>query len=256
MPIKKLINHMNSKQLIKNAFNKAANLYNNHCHLQFSAGKKLISLLNLQQFNLPRIIDLGCGTGIVTRELASQRNYSDFHAIDMADQFICKAKECLSEYNLKIYESDFDHLYQANNPFDIIFSNMSLHWSPNFQATLHVITQMLSKNGILAFSIPLAGTFHELQTHCAVNDFFEQRFVENLIRLCGLELESANEKFVFQFDNLLEALKSVKAVGANYVNKNNRRLQYNASLRKQLQDSMNTSITLTYHVGYFIAKKV
>lgn len=236
---------------IKQSFNKAAYLYNQHCDLQVMVGKKLVSLLDEIFFS--HIIDLGCGTGLITELLAKKTNYTSFSAIDIADQLLLQAKQVLSPYRINVFEDDFDQLTLTESYFDLIFANMSLHWSHAFQNTLKHLANRLNHQGTLAFSIPLPGTFKELSGQYRINQFMEVEDIKKYITDSNLLLKNIlTEEIIFSFDSLLDALKSIKAVGANFVAMQGK-YRYHSGIKKQLQQP--TPTTLTYHVGYFIIKK-
>ena len=88
------------KKNICQCFNKAANTYDDHSSTQQHAGKKLISLLLNDCRRADRMIDLGCGTGTTTEQLAKRIHYQHFHAIDIADQLLAKTECRLSAYGL------------------------------------------------------------------------------------------------------------------------------------------------------------
>ena len=71
------------KSKIKECFNKAADTYDANCYIQKIAGKKLMSYLSEYVYKPDNILELGCGTGIVTEILANQyNNYNQFYALD------------------------------------------------------------------------------------------------------------------------------------------------------------------------------
>jgi len=236
---------------IKQAFNKAADSYDDYCHLQRQTGKKLVSLVKQHYVNSSRIIDLGCGSGLVTRELAEALNYVDFHAIDFADQLLMKAKKHLSPFKLTIYESDFDSLTEHH--FDIIFSNLSIHWSTNLALTLQKLSASLSKDGILAFSIPLSGSLIELQKF-TIKSFMTESATINLIHQNKYTLlASQTEQIIFEFDTFLQALKSIKGVGANYTDRQTSGLSSHPLMKQMIKS--NEKVSLTYKIGYFIVRR-
>lgn len=243
-----------NKEQIKKSFNKAKHTYDKHCQLQQLIGKHLIKLIKLHSVRfaekLPQIIDLGCGTGIVTEILAQQINYQFFYAVDMANFFVLMAKKRLAYLGIEVYEYDFDQL-PPQPAFDIIFANMSLHWSPSLYATLKVIIHALSTQGILAFSIPLPGTFIELQQHLAVNHFLNSAEIIKHLQTCGGHVQMNHvEKITLQFDSTLSALMSIKNVGANYVHKRNQSGLCGKSFLQQFAHKQ-----LTYVIGYFIVTR-
>jgi malonyl-CoA O-methyltransferase len=152
----------NPKKTIRACFNAASQTYDSHSIIQHQAGANLITLLIPHLASSESIIDIGCGTGLTTERLAKQLPYQSFFAIDIADQLLNTARARLRPYNIQIDERDFHHLTDKNNGFNLIFSNMALHWSPSLAFTLATLKDFLAHNGILTFTVPLASTFIEL----------------------------------------------------------------------------------------------
>lgn len=197
---------------IKRAFNRAHLTYDDHCEVQIAAGTRLLSSLT----GAPQhILDLGCGTGIVTEKLAQQFPKSKIHAIDIANNLLQIARHRLAPYRIHCDERDFNCI-DYDFKFDLIFSNMALHWSKNIISTITKVARHLSSNGLLAFSIPLAGTFHELQSHFAVNSFIDLAILKTQLSQHEFTILCSEQQTITQhFPNTLCALKSIKAVGAN-----------------------------------------
>lgn len=245
---------MKSSQ-VKKAFNKAADRYDASCELQLKTGLTLIDLLKNHCTNSNNIIDVGCGTGIITKELASAFQYKTFYAIDIADQLLAHAKEKLNKFNIHFELADYNDMHDIGMFFDVIYANLSLHWSSNFNNTLTSMHTKLRKNGVLAFSIPLVGTFKEIKNYCAINTFYELALIERHILDAGFNIiHTKTQEINFEFNNVLKALRSIKSVGADYVAEENRDNINIAKLKNFIQ-SNNSSFKLNYHIGYFIVKK-
>lgn len=243
---------MKSSQ-VKKAFNKAANHYDASCELQLKTGLILITLLKNYCANSTNILDVGCGTGIITKELAATFQYDTFYAIDIADQLLDQAKEKLNKFNIYVELADYNDRHDKVL-FDMIYANLSLHWSHNFDNTLSSMHNKLKENGVLAFSIPLMGTFKEIKNYCSINTFHELGFIERRILDAGLNIiHTKTQEISFNFDNALTALKSIKSVGADYVNEENRNISFK-KMRTFIR-SNNGLFKLSYRIGYFIVKK-
>lgn len=235
------------------AFNGAANSYDHECWAQKKSGEILMDLLANYAHHSQRIIDLGCGTGIVTRELYATFPSNTFYAIDMADQLLAKAKLHLNGQNIHLAQCDFNQIEQLACSFDILFSNLALHWSENLGETLKTLTKNMHHDSILACSIPLAHTFHELEPYCSIHSFLTLENMRKLSNACGLTMVDGKTETIFQtFATPKKALASLKATGAHYVG-NKKSQPSSMKALKPLLLSKN-HFSLTYHVGFFILK--
>ncbi len=233
--------------MLKKYFNKAASSYDDNAILQESTGNKLFSLIRENAFSHENIIDIGCGTGLMTKVLATHLTYHTFHALDISENSLSIAKKRLQPFNIQFIESHFD-TFEPNMTFDLIYSNMSLHWSENIFLTIKRLLSLLKKNGKLVFSIPMQGTFIELKPHVRVQQFVEKNTIINQFKV----LHHETENIILTFPSMLTALQSIKKTGANYVSQNFSGLQCNPFLKKLLLNPSHDSTTLTYHIGYFV----
>jgi malonyl-CoA O-methyltransferase len=234
---------------IRDHFNRAAHTYDDYCHLQSYVGERLIQQLKNHLSFADKILDLGCGTGIVTESLAKQISFCEFHATDIAEQLLTKAQQRLP--SAQVYEMDFNALpTQPTHTFDLLFSNMALHWSTHFFTALSQFKKIAKPKHILAFTIPLSGTLLELKTQFAIREFHTAAQIEQFLLQCGYELAyNQQEAIQVAFETPLEALRSIKRIGANYVtHRTHSGLRGKSFLTSQAQQQ------LSYHIGYFIAR--
>ena len=244
---------MSALHKIKNAFNKSKASYDLHSGLQSHVGDQLIQLLLavFHKQNLPRIIDLGCGTGTNTQKLLDKIPVRELHAIDIADDLLKIAQQRLQGKNVHVYAHAFDQPFTVDNAFDIAYSNMALHWSVSFDKTIQSLHSQLNKHGIIVFSVPLTGTLSELQPHFSVNSMAQAAEVTQILNQTGFDvLAEQSEVVTLRFPDTLAALRSLKQVGAN----TSHTVRDNRLSGKSLLRAVNIQ-QLTYNIGYFIARK-
>src|SRR4051794_38490709 len=87
-------------------------------------GAKLIAELNLRGDE--RILDLGCGDGALTAQLAALVPDGEAVGLDGSPGMLAAAKRHAAK-NLRFVHQDINSLEFAE-PFDVIFSNATLHW--------------------------------------------------------------------------------------------------------------------------------
>jgi malonyl-CoA O-methyltransferase len=249
------------KSKIRACFNRAARSYDDHCHLQFRIGKDLINLLSRHMSSFPKLIDVGCGTGKLTKELADALHYDYLVAIDNADAVIEIARSRLSSLAVKVVHADFDDVPLPNKAVDAVFSNMALQWSLNFGATLIELSRILTTQGMLAFSVPIKGTFVELRQ--ASRKFLTiAEITEQLVKLNYKLIETVNTQHTFYFENIFQLLKSIKQVGATHIEKPLVRSLgsrgYLTKLEKYYLESFGKDgrLPLTYSIILIVARKV
>ncbi|MHB2029351.1 MAG: methyltransferase domain-containing protein [Acidimicrobiales bacterium] len=110
-------------------------------------------LVNLiQDVTGPSLIDLGCGDGRLTSQLAERFPDVDAQGIDSSPAMIARARE-FSDSRVRFYVGDIAS-WEARNAYDIIFANASLQWIPDHLRVLSRLTTSLRAGGQLAFQVP------------------------------------------------------------------------------------------------------
>ncbi len=111
-------------------------------------GNKLISELSLK--GTESILDLGCGDGVLTEQLAQSVPQGDVLGIDASIGMIETAKKCKRD-NLQFTQMDINNM-DFLNEFDVIFSNAALHWIKNHNNLLVNSFQALKPGGVILWN--------------------------------------------------------------------------------------------------------
>jgi trans-aconitate methyltransferase len=128
-------------------------LYEKASIFQQEWGNKLISELNLK--GNEDILDLGCGNGLLTANLARLVPNGNVIGVDASEGMIEVAKE-KEENNLKFLLMDLNEI-DLNRQFDFIFSNATLHWIKNHNQLWTKIHKLLNPNGFVRFNFAADG---------------------------------------------------------------------------------------------------
>jgi trans-aconitate 2-methyltransferase len=99
-----------------------------------------------------RVVDLGCGTGELTRLLHDQLKAGSTLGIDSSASMLAKS-EALAGNGLRFAQGNISD-FTADHSFDLIFSNAALHWLPDHEALLRQLTAALAAGGQLAVQVP------------------------------------------------------------------------------------------------------
>ena len=116
-------------------------------------GEKLIDGLELQ--GNESILDLGCGDGALTAQLADRVPGGSVFGIDSSLSMIETARQHRRN-NLSFMVQDINSL-DRENEFDIVFSNAALHWVKDHHRLLKNAHACLRRNGVLRFNFAAAG---------------------------------------------------------------------------------------------------
>jgi trans-aconitate 2-methyltransferase len=103
-----------------------------------------------------RIVDLGCGTGELTRELHEHLMAQETIGIDNSETMLLKSDAFGGEM-LHFERGDIE-AFVADQAFDLIFSNAALQWLPHHHALIRRLASFLTAHGQLAIQMPANDT--------------------------------------------------------------------------------------------------
>lgn len=109
-------------------------------------GESLIPLLAPQANE--NILDLGCGTGDLTNQIASQ--CKSITGIDYSENMINEAKE---KYPALHFQVEDGHNFSVGNDYDAVFSNAALHWMLEPEKPIQCVYNALKPNGRFVFEM-------------------------------------------------------------------------------------------------------
>jgi trans-aconitate 2-methyltransferase len=110
-----------------------------------------------------RVVDLGCGTGKLTRVLHDRLQARETTGIDRSDRMLAAAgapETAGLRFEVGTIEDFVAHAGAARpDPiddagYDLIFSNAALHWVDEHDPLVHALANRLAPTGQLAFQVP------------------------------------------------------------------------------------------------------
>jgi len=119
---------------------------------QIDAGRELIVMAGVREAD--SILDLGCGTGKLTVELARLASKGSIVGIDPSREMLDKAREVSTGMeNIRLMQLAAQAMNFADE-FDLVFSNSALQWIREQEEVIKRIYRSLKKNGRLFFQVP------------------------------------------------------------------------------------------------------
>jgi len=122
-------------------------------------GGRIISELPLRGDE--RILDLGCGDGVLTAELAGRVPNGSVLGIDASEGMIEVAKKNRPR-NLRFQLLDINELASLGEEFDLVFSNATLHWVKDHATLLGNVHNLLNDGGRARFNFAGEGNCSNL----------------------------------------------------------------------------------------------
>jgi trans-aconitate 2-methyltransferase len=99
-----------------------------------------------------RVVDLGCGTGELTRELHRALGARETVGVDASEAMLAKSAPFAGD-GLRFERSSIE-AWGPSDPVDLVFSNAALHWVDDHRALLPRLAATLAPGGQLAVQIP------------------------------------------------------------------------------------------------------
>lgn len=126
--------------------------YSQNSELQYLASKKLLSKYSFRGDEL--VLDIGCGHGRISKEIASLVPNGKVIAIDNSSSMIKHASEQNCE-NLQFILMDAQQLYLPYK-FDLIVATFSLQWISDKKRMFQLIGEHLKEGGETILIMPLS----------------------------------------------------------------------------------------------------
>ncbi len=111
-----------------------------------------LELLARVELDAPAVVvDLGCGTGSITRLMAERWPQARVTGVDSSRQMLDAADT--APPNLHWQQQDIGS-WESDEPADLIYSNAALHWLPGHDRVLPQLLRQLAPAGVLAVQMP------------------------------------------------------------------------------------------------------
>ncbi len=101
------------------------------------------------------IVDLGCGTGALTRQLHDRFHALETVGVDSSPAMLATARERATDGARDLHFAQGDiTAFAPETPFDLVFSNAALHWLPDHPRLFASLTSAVAPHGQLAVQMP------------------------------------------------------------------------------------------------------
>jgi malonyl-CoA O-methyltransferase len=233
---------------------------------------------------MPLIVELGCGTGLLTAHLLKRYPRARLAGIDLASGMVEHCRRHFAEPRTSFRVGDVEDartlagLAQRQPERDgdvpahgasLIASSCVAQWFADVPATLQLWSRALAPGGIMAFSCLLRGSFCELEdayweatrTRFCGLPLPEAATTPEFFRAAGLRVRRADEaRVVAYYATSRDALRSFQQIGAVFEGQPGHQTLGPASLRRLLAryDGFRTPLGLapvTHRVQYIVAEK-
>ncbi|MBF0416295.1 MAG: methyltransferase [Magnetococcales bacterium] len=245
---------------VRTAFNRARE-YELQARIQAHVAKKLAQSLPSIDSHTPIFgLELGCGTGFLSRLILQQLPESQWLLTDIAPAMIHRTRENLlsapgAKRNFLVMDAECPCLRTS---FDMITASLVFQWFRQPSISMPSIFRLLTPKGRLLFATLGPDTFREWRTLCEQNQvpcglhhYPDKNFWHDLAVQHGMDLTFSEEYLREVYPSPMAFLKQLKAIGAKTPAPNHKPVAPGV-LRHLLvtTSTANQSFTVTHHV-YF-----
>ncbi len=210
------------KSAIAQAFGKAAESYDKHAEFQRDVGQRLLDKLPQDLTGLA-VLDLGCGTGYFSYELAKRG--AKLTCADLSQAMLQQAEVRCGSMVSDYRQADAECLPFDDDSFDVVFSSLALQWCDDLSVPLREIKRVTKSSGHCVFSTLIKGSLFELSqawskidTHQHVNEFICINQVKiALAQSYCLKHQLDLPSITVWYDTAFELMRDLKGIGANHV---------------------------------------
>jgi malonyl-CoA O-methyltransferase len=147
---------------VAQSFGARAESYDHHADLQRGVAERLARLL--PPLGRPRVLELGCGTGLFSRHLVARYPEGTFLLTDLAPAMVEQCRRNLAATGRPMPAS-FEVMDAARpaaeGPFDLIATSMTLHWLADPAAALAALRTRLAPGGRVLYATIGPSSFAE-----------------------------------------------------------------------------------------------
>ncbi len=245
------------KNLIKERFEKNLSTYADNAIVQKHMAAELIADLATncdKTFN--KILEIGCGTGNLTKEILNQLDFKELFVNDIVENALGTE---ISSNKIKTLYGDCEKIEFPQN-IDLVISNATFQWLENLPAFWDKIYASLNTKGVLAFNTFEEWNLYQIKTLTgnALN-YYKKSELENVLSKNFKIIHSYSQTMEIEFDSAQEVLKHLKRTGVNGLLATQWRksdLQEFSEKYNHLFKNDKGKLVLTYKPVWFICAKI
>lgn len=208
------------KSRIAARFGAAAIVYDEHSALQREAAQRLAGRVkDLALPAAPRVLEIGCGTGHLTRELLPTLG-GEWVVSDIAPPMVSACREHIGG-GARYLAMDGERPALAAGCFDLIVASLAAQWFTDLPKTLGALSRLLAPGGHLALATLGEGTFAEWRAaHAAAGLPAATHAYPDAATLARafpaeLRVDIAEEDFTEPLTDPLEFVRGLRRIGAD-----------------------------------------
>jgi malonyl-CoA O-methyltransferase len=215
---------MLDKKTTRLHFERAADTYDASAVLQREIAKRLSERLDYIKQQPATVLDVGSGTGFITKDMLKRYPKANVIALDSAFNMALKSKLQGGFWRKpKVICADAEQLPIKPDSIDFLISNLMLQWSNDLNKTFSGFHSVLAPNGLLLFSTFGPETLNEMRQSWASIDnrpytstFADMHEIGDALLQAGfIDPVTDMEMITMTYANVRQLMQDIKQIGAS-----------------------------------------
>ncbi|HEX5277891.1 MAG TPA: methyltransferase domain-containing protein [Fluviicoccus sp.] len=209
---------MPDRQRVARRFGEAASGYDDEALAQRESALRLLEGAAFAGL----VLDIGCGTGWMSRRIAETSLQSQVLALDISESML--ASPALAHPRITLVCADAAALPLAADSIDHIVSNFALQWLPSPEEFAAGLARVLRQGGGFRLAMPVDGSLRELKQAwrqvediVPLNAFHSAERWAEALQTAGLHMEIRPQpvSLLQYYPSVRHMLRGLKAIGAS-----------------------------------------
>jgi malonyl-CoA O-methyltransferase len=255
------------KAEIADSFGKAASFYDEHASVQKEVADRLIASLQPWRDIIPSgpIIELGAGTGFVTKGVADLYPGREIQVMDFSEGMIQFCQSKLADYdNLSFKIGDAEQVPEVDDPhYAMTVSGFTAHWFDHPAQTLAKWLEITKPGGLLLASFPGNESFPKWKKYCqelglpfTANELPDVEEMVIKMSVGPAQVDYYEDAITREYESAKDFFDQLKSLGMNTLKQGRQLTSKEMSLLVDHWDSSTEGkVSVDYHIVFLAVKR-
>ena len=248
-----------NKEEVEQRFRRSRASYNDNARVQKMIVDRMVPMILSSVKRVPeKILEIGCGTGLLTSQLQRTFPNVDLYLNDLVEELCYHAATINQVPQTCCFPGDVEKLFLPLS-FDLIASASTFQWFTTPEETFKKLSKRLEQRGVLVFST--FGKFNLREIRLTTGGGLDYRSKEELEKMLKpyFKIEGMEEELhTLEFDSPLAVLQHLKKTGVNVSGDPTiwTKGRVDAFIRDyNARFAIDGKVVLTYHPLYFVCRR-